>query len=791
MAIGSAADGSLNHLAMNHDSPLRLGIVGCGRVAEHCHIPAALAAENVDLTAVVDANPSRLDHVVGSFGLSCAATTSHADLIGRVDAVLLLLPNHLHYPVARELLEAGLHVLCEKPLANTSDEARNLCALAEARGRVLAVGYMKRFEPNFALMARLIADRFLGRLHRFDFEFGSAGGWAPLSGYNLQREQAGGGVLLVNGCHLVDRMLCWFGHPTQIAFEDDAHGGVEANCSATFAFDSGLTGEFRLSKTIVLRNRFRLYGERGCVEMTDAQRESVTYFPAGRPGLAHEIFEHPRPAPLEDAQYFQLQIEDFATAIRSGVPPRVSGREATASIEVIERCYRVRRPLPEAWAFDSLPSLTRRADAAAGVDLDLQTVAMAGVGAAVASSANRSTGGSHGTQLLTRPAPALATPPVKSAASTVLVTGATGFVGGRLCEVLHLAGDVRPRALVHSSGKASYIARYPLEFAAADLTDFSSVRRAVDGCSFVVHLARGSNRVMIHGLENLLRAAVEARVGRFVHVSSVAVYGDNPPQSAESEGAAPRRTGNPYGDVKLEQEKLVESYGRRFGLPFVILRPPHITGPHSHFVSAVQARLQSGTLPIVDGGANVCNLVYIDNLVQAILLALEADRAAGETFFVTDRERVTWRTCLEDLAAIFGVEIPHATADQLAVPDSPGARERLRRFSSVAFSPEFRSALLDAPGLGAIGKFLYRGYALLPEKRRNYVRSRLSTSSANGSSRRRAVRYDAGDYLVASQRRTVVHSCDKAERILGYTAPVGYRQALALTRDWLEFARAI
>src|SRR6476659_6990001 len=106
---------------------IRLGVVGCGQVAEHWHIPAVLAATGRDLTAIVDSSRERLDGIVDSFGLSCLATTSGDDILGSVDAVLLALPNHLHHPAARHFLSEGVHVLCEKPLANTAREARELC----------------------------------------------------------------------------------------------------------------------------------------------------------------------------------------------------------------------------------------------------------------------------------------------------------------------------------------------------------------------------------------------------------------------------------------------------------------------------------------------------------------------------------------------------------------------------------------------------------------------------------------------------------------------------------------
>ena len=751
MSKSSLALAAIPCSEMTETSSLKLGMVGCGRVAEQCHIPAALGAAGVELVAVVDSSRERLEHVVGAFRLSCHATTSRGDLAGRVDAVLLPLPNHLHYPVANEFLTAGVHVLCEKPLANTAREASLLCDLAEARGLVLAVGYSKRFEPNFDLMKRLIDEAFLGKLERFEFEYGTAGGWAPVSSYNLQRDQAGGGVLVTNGSHLLDRMLCWFGYPSGVTYKDDSHGGVEANCSALFAFESGLSGRMTLSKTRPLRNRFCLYGERGCLEIEDSQHGSVTFLPAGERALKHEISELPAREALSDTDYFRLQIEDFAHAIQTGTRPRVTGREATASVRLIEQCYESRTALPESWVFDSLPSLKQARDGCSTASLSTHT----------------------------------------QRGESVLVTGGTGFVGSRLCEVLHLTTDYQPRAFVHSSGKASYIARYPLAFAIGDLTDLSSVRRAMVGCSSVVHLARGSNPVMTTGLEHVLRAAVEARVRRFIHVSSVAVYGDNPPASARWESAPASKTGNDYGDIKLEQERLVASYGRRFGLPFVILRPPHVLGPSSHFVDALSQRLRAGALPIVDGGVNVCNLVYIDNLIEAILLSLEKDEAVGEIFFVTDKERVTWRRCLEDFGAMLGLSVPYATADQLDVPVGSSTRDSVVRMTRVLLSHEFRSAVLGIPAVGAVGRLLYNGYTTLPERHRSYLRSRLKTPEPPSGPRAQSARYDATDYLIASQRRHVVHACDKAERILGYAAPVGYSKAMAITQDWLHFARVI
>ena len=193
---------------------VRLGIVGCGKIAEHCHIPAVLSSANVEVVAIVDSNPTRLEFIVRSFSLSCLAASSPSVLKGRVDAVLLLLPNYLHASVGCEFLQNGIHVLCEKPLANTTKEARMMCEAAEGNGALLAVGYMSRFYPSVQLMKRLLEERFLGQLEHFEYEYGGTGGWETISNYNLYRNQAGGGVLTANGSHFFDRMLFWFGYPS-------------------------------------------------------------------------------------------------------------------------------------------------------------------------------------------------------------------------------------------------------------------------------------------------------------------------------------------------------------------------------------------------------------------------------------------------------------------------------------------------------------------------------------------------------------------------------------------------
>jgi len=359
----------------------------------------------------------------------------------------------------------------------------------------------------------------------------------------------------------------------------------------------------------------------------------------------------------------------------------------------------------------------------------------------------------------------------------VLVTGATGFIGGRLCEVMALTGAAEPRPFVHSTGAAWRIARFPLDFAIGDLCDGASVARAMKGCDAVVHLARGGDAVMRRGLENVLRATVTHRVSRFVHISSVAVYGSQPPPDTVSEARA-ARSDLPYGNAKLEQERRVLRYRRRHGLDVVILRPPNVYGPFASFAVGMVNALRSYDIALIDGGRNPCNLVYIDNLVEAILLALWRPEAPGQVFHVTDREPVSWERCITDHAALVGVAVPHVAAAELVPP----ARERLLRDSLRALAdPEFWRRI----------PIVQRGFQWLPEQARQVVRKRLSdweVVGRNGSPERR---FRADHPFLAGQKRTVAHSSAKARRLLGYTAPVSYDEGMRLTEAWLRVARLL
>jgi predicted dehydrogenase len=233
-----------------------------------------------------------------------------------------------------------------------------MCRTADESRAILAVGYVTRFHPSTELTRELIQSGFLGVLQSFDYEFGTAGGWATQSGYNLSRSTAGGGVLVVSGSHFVDRMLYFSDSVDVVDYVDDNYGGVEANCVARFRAELqgySVPGTVTLSKTHRLANRLRITGERGVLEVREGQSSSVTFFPADV-SHKHEIFPS-APASQPEPDFFQLQLLDFLQAVRCGQQPKVNGRQGSRSVLLMERCYQVAARLGETWSTATIESL--------------------------------------------------------------------------------------------------------------------------------------------------------------------------------------------------------------------------------------------------------------------------------------------------------------------------------------------------------------------------------------------------------------------------------------------------
>jgi oxidoreductase len=286
-----------------------------------------------------------------------------------------------------------------------------------------------------------------------------------------------------------------------------------------------------------------------------------------------------------------------------------------------------------------------------------------------------------------------------AAADGCLITGATGFIGGHLAA--RLAGEGwRVRCLARGTSDTSQIDRLGVEIVEGDLRDADSLSSAVDGCRVVFHCGAlvsdwatvdEITRVNVRGTQNLLRACLGASVKRFVHMSTTDVYGYRG-REAIDESYVGRRFSNWYAQTKLRAETEVRHVETAHGLAAAILRPATVYGPRSHEVIGDIARaIRSGQMLLVNGGRPVAGLVYVDNLIDAAVLAARHDAAIGQAFNVTDQLDVTWRQFTDDLARGLGYagarwSLPFGAANSIAFMLEHGYR-LVRRTTGVGTRP--------------------------------------------------------------------------------------------------------
>jgi 2-alkyl-3-oxoalkanoate reductase len=223
----------------------------------------------------------------------------------------------------------------------------------------------------------------------------------------------------------------------------------------------------------------------------------------------------------------------------------------------------------------------------------------------------------------------------------VLVTGANGFVGGRVAARLAEEGAA-VRGLVRRPGQTEVLDRPGIEEVTGDFTDPDDARRAVEGVDSLVHCAATAGedlesvrRVNRDGTRTIARAAIEADVRAFVHISTGSVYAGREGDNDIDEGTPRTTEGPPYGVTKAEAEVEVERAARE-GLRTTILRPPAVLGwgPTSTWGQRVPERIGEGELPIGRGAETSFAWVHVDDLAEAVRLALVSPEAEGRTYNV-------------------------------------------------------------------------------------------------------------------------------------------------------------
>ena len=322
-----------------HPEPVRWGVLSVANIGVKRVIPAILASSNGQFMAVASRNPHRARELFAHIP-QVRIYGAYESLLEdpEIEAVYIPLPNSLHAEWTIKALEAGKHVLCEKPLAVTVQQAMTMVEAASANDRLLMEAFMYRFHPQTLWALEQVHAGRIGtvRLVRASFAFNLM---LPPRPHNIRLQATlAGGSLMDVGCYPVNFCRAVFGHSPSAAaarvYKPD-DGQVELSTNAVLDFDDGRFGLIDSSFDLPTRQVAEIHGEDGSISIpmpftpADVEVEVVLSLEGQ---TVHQQIAH--------VDQYRLEVEHFGASVRSGTQPALSLTETIENLETIEAIYR-------------------------------------------------------------------------------------------------------------------------------------------------------------------------------------------------------------------------------------------------------------------------------------------------------------------------------------------------------------------------------------------------------------------------------------------------------------------
>ncbi|MFM7322326.1 MAG: Gfo/Idh/MocA family protein [Armatimonadota bacterium] len=319
--------------------PVRWGVLGCARVFERRMVPAFGRVDEAHLVAVASRDRAKAEAVAGRHGIP-NAFGDYAALLADpgIDAVYLPLPNDLHARWVLEALAAGKHVLCDKPMVLTVDDAVRCAETARARGLRLMEGFMYRHHPQHARVRQLVSEGAIGRPVRFSGVFAYC---ATPDHAGIRWDPArGGGALTDVGVYTVDAARMLFDDEPEGALcvaTMDTDTGVDLHSDGVLTFTEGRSATFSCGFDQAFASRYEIVGTEGSIEATRA-------FQVGEVGVALRIRTGGGDAVHEETfphfDHWAQEIRHFCACVRDPAQPLSPGEDGVAQARVLEALRR-------------------------------------------------------------------------------------------------------------------------------------------------------------------------------------------------------------------------------------------------------------------------------------------------------------------------------------------------------------------------------------------------------------------------------------------------------------------
>lgn len=611
------------------EGKLRVAIVGAGYVARY-HIAALRRLEFVEIVGICDLDAKAAQSLATAFGIEFVSADLAALGARQPHAVYVLTPPSSHAALTLQALDMGCHVFVEKPMADSVVECDAMIARARERGLRLSVDHSDHFDPVIMQAVALVKSGKVGDVLAADVLRSSD--YPPYAGGPLPGMVRQGSYpfrdLGVHGLYVLESLLGPIDKLDIHYRATGSHPNLKFDEWDARAQTTRGIGRLLLSWNVrPMQNRLIVECTRGIIEVDRFLQ--ICRVRRVLPGpkfigivltafmtALRDVFRVPwnvvrfatrrlRPSPG-----IQHGAEAFARALHEGTPPPISAEEGRRPIALME----------EACA---------RADRERTAELDARITEL---------------------------------PPVDA-----LVTGAAGFVGRALVAALRARGQT-VRILVR---RADPVAERTtgMQVVVGDLGDPRIVDHAVNGAGVVYHVGaamRGGpgdfEAGTVWGTRNVIDACVRHRAGRLVYVSSLSVldHAGRDPAVAMTEHSSfephPDKRGS-YTQTKLTAELMVSAAMQERALSAVIVRPGQIVGPGSERVTPNGTLALAGRWIAVGSATQTLPLVYVDDVVDALLLAADAPAAAGQIINVVDPHVVTQGTYLAGVRRKLGNEL--------------------------------------------------------------------------------------------------------------------------------------
>lgn len=614
---------------------MKIGIVGCGLNSDY-HINFARAYNGAEIVGIVDKDTKKAEECASRFNIK-GIFSNIKELVEktRPDVIHILTPPKTHFSLAKEAIESGCHVLIEKPIALNLEEARVLYEFAERKGVKLCTMHNHFFDPCMARAHELVINGQMGNVINVESYYGLNTRIPAFRDYPVPNVlpwiyNLPGGVYHDFMPHPLYVLLEYTGRPKEIKVMNQSHGVLPQNMpdelrmliNGEKAFGM-LTFSFAAQPHL---HFIRIYGTKGMAEIDINTMTTIIHPLSSLPKAAQKATYNLTEAwqlfrstvsnvinfvtgKLKPYQGMKILIHNFYDSIKNNTKPPVTKEQALLVIEAMDEIFR---------------------------QIDIKPLVFENI------------------------IPQANSYPLKHD-EKVLVTGGTGFLGKRLVEFLVKEG-YPVRVLARKLSNIEPLRKLGVEVFFGDVADKDSLNAAMEGVKLVVHAAAGtsgskkdSETGTIQGTQNVLKLCEEHKIQKLIYISSCSVYGvaDYKEGQLVTEESSlerlPLERGS-YSASKQQAESFVIDAMKNMGAPVVILRPGTIYGPGGDiFTPMLGFSAMNKIFVVIGNGKFELPFVYVDNLVDAIIKAIQDDKANNQVFNIIDSERINKREYMNKL----------------------------------------------------------------------------------------------------------------------------------------------